>query len=556
MPHQTAFQVQGFRTKLVVGWFTLPGERTAFSPRAQRALVCFVSVCLCLSTPAWCLAGQPARTSETTVAPARTNQVVSTSSRPGAVALNFETIVRLVYQNNPTVRAAREEMEAARHGLDEFRANLSRFEPFVETRTDLSGFPNRRGAFGNTVETVVGVKKETFEGAVLSSEVGGAFSRFEFDALQPGQSSVESGGGALIRSRLEIPFLGSRKRQDRIIAQAFQESTARRAQLDYLKSYSSVVDNALEYYNEAVYYQQLIEIYDRYASDLRVVAQDPRLKPQDRVRVETVRGSAETTRNIYQARRLEDGEIIRSYLALKPDEELSIAVPVYRLSPYVGSAKGIEQVQDLIRQARENNPAFAVLEDAKNNAMLQQTRALKGRYDVTSFLEGTTFPLGSESFDNRFQGWTVGGGLNVRLNDQRVLRSTRLKAEAEIRQFEAQIEAEELLVRRRINTETQGLLENDRNRSQIEEVVRQKREEYRNRREEYFAGRINIDQLVDTRSGLASSESTLASNQYGSSNREANLMLATGKAYELVGLRVRHAPAAGKVPSTSKRGAP
>ncbi len=453
--------------------------------------------------------------------------------------LGFDTIVRLVYDHNPTVRAAREEMEAAKHGLVEFRANLSRFEPYVEVRSDLSDFPHRREAFGNVVETVVGVKKETFEGSVLSLETGGAYSRFDFDAATAGLPNEESGGGALVRARVEMPFFGSRRRQDRIISQAFQESTARKAQLDYLKTYNSVVDNALEYYNEAVYYQRLFDIYQRYSEDLAELAEERRLKPEDRARVEGVKGSAETTRNIYQTRRLEDGEILRAYLALAADQQFEIQIPDYRLSDFLAGSEQPDHLPRLLQRARENNPTFTVLEDARRNAELKRRRAIRGRYDVTAFLEGTTFPIGSATYDNRYEGWTVGGGVNVRLNDRRVLEASRLKAEAEIRQFEAQIEAENLLVRRRINTETLGLLENDRNRNQMQQVFRQKTAEFRQRLEGYFVGQINIDQLLDTRAGLTSSEVNLAANSYGSANRESRLMLATGRAYELVGLQVR-----------------
>ena len=138
--------------------------------------------------------------------------------------LNIENIVRLVFQRNPSIRASREEMTAARYGLEEFRANLNRLEPFVETRTDLSDFPNRRGAFGGALESVVGVENETFGGSVFSAEVGGSASRFEFDRALATQDSIETGAGALVRARAEIPFLGSRRRQNRIIAQALQES--------------------------------------------------------------------------------------------------------------------------------------------------------------------------------------------------------------------------------------------------------------------------------------------------------------------------------------------
>ena len=177
--------------------------------------------------------------------------------------------VLTVTATGPTVRAAREEMMAGKHGLKEFRSNLSRFEPYVELRSDLSDFPNRDRAFGNTVETVVGVQKETFEGGILKTEVGGSFSRFEFDRAVATKDSIESGGGALTRTRLEMPFFGSRKKQDRIISQAYQESTARQAQLNYLKGYRNVVENALSYYNLVVYYRRLVASYQHWEYEER-----------------------------------------------------------------------------------------------------------------------------------------------------------------------------------------------------------------------------------------------------------------------------------------------
>ena len=467
--------------------------------------------------------------------------------------LDFDTIVRLVHQNNPTVRAAREEMQAAQHGLEEFRANLSRLEPYVELRSDESGYPNRRDALGNSVESVLGVRKETFEGAIFSAEVGGAYSQFAYDTAVAGLPSEEAGGGALIRARVEMPFFGSRRRQDRIISQAFQESTARRAQLDYLKSHNLVVDNALDYFNEAVYYERLIQIYRRYSQDLTALAEERRLRPEDKDRVESVKGSAETTLNIYQTRRLEDQLILRAYLAIQADVEIEVRVPEYRLSPFAEEVARTGTTERLRKQARDNNPTFTVLEDAKRNANLKRDRAIRGRYDVTAFVEGTTFPIGSPSYDNRYEGWTVGGGVNVRLNDRRVLDATRHKAEAEVRQFEAQIEAEDLLVRRQITIETQGLLENDRNRRQILEVVDRKTEEFKDRLQDYFESHINIDQLIDTRSGLTSSETSLAANLFNSSDRESRLLLATGRAYELVGLQVRQTRPAAETPDRSPK---
>ena len=452
------------------------------------------------------------------------------------LVLNQENIIQMVYLKSAQVRADREEMNAAKNGLLEFQANLNRFEPFVELRNNLSDFPHRFGAFGNSVETVAGVKKETFEGGVLTMEGGGAYSRFTFDKLMSGHKEEESGGGALVRIRGEKPFFGSRRRQERIIAQAFQESTARKAQLLYLKNYRSYVDSALSYFNLSVYYSQLIKIYQRYVDDLNALAKHPQLKVSDIKRVQSVMGSAETTRNTYDARLREYTQILEAHIGIGPGEEYTIEMPEYRLSTIASNARNPAGLSRLIEKAGQNNPTFRVLNDAISDTELQRQQAIKGKYDVTAFLEGTLFPVGSESFDNRLDGWTVGGGLNVRLNDRHVMEATRLKAEAQIRQFKATIEAEEILLRQRILTMTHGILDNHNNRKKISEVVQQKSEEYQQRLKAYFDGGVNIDQLLDSRSELASQESGLASNQYNSADRESNLLSAIGNIYEIVGL--------------------
>ena len=126
------------------------------------------------------------------------------AGRPARPALgppyrfNVDSIIRLVFARSARVTAAREEMIASQYGLQEFRRNLSRLEPFVETRADISDFPYRSGAFGHQAEAVVGVQKETFEGAILRTEVGGAMSRFEFGGPASAASPLEEGEGVLM----------------------------------------------------------------------------------------------------------------------------------------------------------------------------------------------------------------------------------------------------------------------------------------------------------------------------------------------------------------------
>ncbi|MEM7232829.1 MAG: TolC family protein [Planctomycetota bacterium] len=464
-----------------------------------------------------------------------TNVIPGLSKDGKTVELDVSNIIQLVFSRSPRVTASREAMVSAQHGLDEFRRNLSRFEPFIEARGDVSEFPNREGAFGHGAEAVIGVQKETFEGAVLRTEAGGAFSRFEFGDFDTARR-IEDGNGALVRARLEAPFFGSRKRQNRVIQQAFQESTARKARLDYLDDYGDYVDDAISYYNLAVYYRALMNAYEDYIADLNTLLRDERLRAADRPRVETVRASAESTYRSYRTEHEEAIALLLAETGLGGGTEYALKIDEYKLSPFAKAAENPSEFDELLERARENDPTFRVLNDAIRDTELQRQQAISGKYDVTTFLEGTMFPLGSESFDDRLDGWTLGGGVSFRLNDARVLDRTRLKAESEIRQFRARIRSSELQMRRRIRIETRGLLDNHRNR---EELIRNREQNgtvYEQRRGEYFRGEVNVDQLLSARSQLLSSATSVEANHYNTRSRVRRIMGATGEFYDRVGL--------------------
>jgi outer membrane protein TolC len=473
---------------------------------------------------------------------------------PAPYRLDLKNIVELTFRLNPSMRASREEMNASRHGLEEFRANLNRLEPYTEFRNQVTRFPFQRVGVGHEITSVLGVQKESFEGSSMRLEVGPSFfSRYGNSSDPLGPDPKDGQAGAYIGSRVEFPFLGSRRRQDRIISQAFQESTARKAQLDYLKSYRVQVENALSYYYLAIYYNRLVELYQSWVDDLSGLLKEPRLRPEDRTRVESVRASAQSTQASYAARGSDYRSNLMGYVGLDLTNRVELVMPDYAISDYAVSARTPEGLEKLIQRAKENNPAFEVLENAIGNVRLQHDQAVRGKFDVTTFLEGSLFPFGSRSLDTRYDGWAVGGGVNVRLNDARVRSATRLKTEALMRQFEAEIEAEEMSIRRRIQSTTTAIWDNDANRTQLLEVGRRKLAEFQQRRDAYFAGDLNIDQLLGTRSEMASNASSLANVVYNSADRETTLLLAVGQIYEMVGLRMRENGAGGPPAKSADR---
>jgi len=456
--------------------------------------------------------------------------------------LNTENIVQLVYHKSPVVAASREEMIAAQHGLAEFRANLSRFEPFARFEGLTSRFPEQWDSRRLAGEAVGGLEKETFDGAIIRVEGGGSGERARFGDVAQDEDEVERGSGGLMRARIEVPFVGSRKRQDRVISAAFQESQARSAVLDYLKDYLSEVSDALEYYEDALYYLSYARTYEKKLKMLECLLGDARVKPEDRQRLQATAGDTKVLLEQQFAYYRSSLLYLLEYLGITPDEAYVLEEPDRDApSRYYEQARSPEGQQQMLTQALENNPTFRVLTDAIEDAELKRWQAIKGKYDLTAFVEGTQFAFGAETFDDRVGGWEAGGGLSCRLNDPRVLNASRQKAEAEIRQFRAKIDAEQLRVQRLIATQSNYLKSRCESRPQILENISKAQAEFEERSRIYLSGgppALTIDDVLNTLTTWMSAELGLASNIYYAARAETWLMSATGEVYRLVGLKM------------------
>jgi len=456
--------------------------------------------------------------------------------------LDAENIVRLTYRKSPLVTSSREQMQAAQYGLTEFKANLSRFEPFLETTGDMTDFPERRDSEGVSGEVIGGIQKETFDGAIIRLEGGMSGGRVEFGEVAEDQEEIEEGSGGLIRARIEIPFAGSRKRQERVISQAFQESSARKAILNYLTNYRSYVASALSYYQSTVYYLDYMRAYQRKLERLERLLEDPRVKPEDRSRIQSTVGDTKVTIDSYRQSYRTYLLLLLQYAGVHPDEEFVLAEPPPDApSRYYERTLTPEGRQRLLAEAYENNPRFRVLEDAIRDSQLKRTQAIRGSYDVTAFGEGTEFGFGSETYDDRVGGWQANAGVTFRLNDRRVLTASQKKAEAEIRGFRAQIEAEQLSVQRQIATQSNVLRSRIESRPQILRNIEETQAQVEERSRLYLSGEsetLTIDDVLTSLGLLSNAECRLIGNVYYSALAEDRLLSATGGVYRLVGLRM------------------
>lgn len=456
--------------------------------------------------------------------------------------LNVDQIMHLVYRKSPVVTSSRESMNAAQHALTEFRANLSRREPFLSASGTYSVFPERRDSEGIAGETTGGVEVETFDGARIRLEGGARGERVKFGEVAEGQDAIESGDGGIVRARVEVPFAGSRIRQDRVISQAFQESSARKAVLNYVSRFRTYVETALKYYDAALYYRDYMLAYEQQLEELNALSGRPNMKQSDLSRIESVAGDTRVLIENYQASYRSYLLLLLQYLGLGPDDDYVLEErSLDETSRYYDLALTEEGRREMIEEAFENNLQFRVLADAIDDSRLKRQQAIDGKLDITTFLEGTQFAFGSESFDDRVGGWQVRGGVTVRVNDPRVLTASREKAEAEIRQFEAEILAEKLRVQRQVMEESIVLTSYHESRPKVLENLEKARKEYAQRCEAYFSGSdetLSIDDVLTSLSSITVAKTRLASNLYYSRLSEDELLTATGEVYRRVGLEI------------------
>jgi hypothetical protein len=469
--------------------------------------------------------------------------------------LNVNQIMHLVYRKSPIITSSRESMNAAQHALTEFRANLSRREPFMTATGDYSLFPERRDSEGIAGETTGGVEIETFDGALIRLEGGVRGERVQFGEVSEGQDDVEAGSGGVVRARIEVPFAGSRIRQNRVINQAFQESSARKAVIDYVSRFRSYVEYALTYYDAALYYRDYVLAYQNLLDQLNALTARPNMKPADLVRIESVAGDTRVLIEGYQTSYRSYLLLLLESLGLGPEDAYVLDErPLEDASRYYDLALTDQGRREMVEEAFENNMQFRVLADAIADSKLKRQQALDGKLDITTFIDGTQFAFGSESFDDRVGGWLVQGGVTVRVNDPRVLTASREKAEAEIRQFEAEILAEKLRVQRQVIEESTVLASYHESRPKVLENLEKARDEYEQRAQAYFSGSdetLSIDDVLTSLSSITVAETRLASNIYYSRLSEDELLTATGEVYRRVGLEIDEQAGGRDAPPTS-----
>ncbi|NLX12571.1 MAG: TolC family protein [Phycisphaerales bacterium] len=455
--------------------------------------------------------------------------------------LDPDNIIRLLFEKSPVIIASRERMIAARYGLEEFRANLSRAEPYVRADAIIGDFPERAGGARIESGTVTaGMRKETFDGSVYEADAGWRGTRTRYDEVAKGADDTVRGQAGTVHGRMEIPFVGSRARTDRIISAAYQESTARAAKLRYLTLFQDYAAYLLRYYRYTLRQLGSLRIYKARIEDLESLLSDTRLPEEDYQRVQNALNAEvmamQTQHRNYRRYIL----IILQCLGLRPGETyFLVEEPLDRPVRFLEQARTPEGIQQMLEQAYANTPMFQVYRNTIQDAELKRTQAIIGKYDVTAAAAGSYHGYGDEDFDDRLDGGQAEFSLAVRRNDPRVQDASQSKAEAEIRQHGHLIAQQYRTIQRKIAEKAHLLVMHHEARPAALENIRQAQAEYEYRKNVYLSGdskAFTIDDVLNAGNALRDAQGNLIVNIHTSSDCEDELFIVMGEIYRLVGL--------------------
>ncbi|MFQ5604813.1 MAG: hypothetical protein ACE5HS_16200 [bacterium] len=188
------------------------------------------------------------------------NNVVAKKHAEGCIeVLNPDSIIRISFENNLKIKAARHKLHSAEFNFKLFESEFTQFIPItVDSKVEKSSDDE------TFTEITAGIKKEFFDGS--------------FMALYAGNSTdITSGVGEhtqFIEGLVQFPLFSSNRKLNRIIKRTFEENEVYSANLEYVNTIRRTIRNALEMYYDFVPRMQILEMVKKYHHVLKILLEE------------------------------------------------------------------------------------------------------------------------------------------------------------------------------------------------------------------------------------------------------------------------------------------
>lgn len=365
------------------------------------------------------------------------------------------------------------------------------------------------------------VEKRFFDTTALDVSVG----------LRASAVDEALGNQPFVSASLRYPLWASREKLKRTSEEIFWQNQVDDAQLGYIQRVRSNLQFILFRFHDAVNLGRRREYATRQLRDLEALLKRLDADPQkdrnsDRERVEAEIASVKAEiRDV-------TGRFDVVLERLKADCGLPFHAKVVLDEEPFNPFEGLSH-DELFRLSIETDPEIATLRNAKRNAKVQLDLARRGRWDIALLADGMSNLDGGGESDG-MSDWSVAVGLDVSAVDARVTDSLIRQAEANIARFNQAIVAREDQVfvdtfEPLLRIETLGQSCNE-----LGANLPRYQTDYDTGLNDYFAGKLNIDDLLTRREELYDQEDEVGRLTFMVCVNVAELCSATGKFFELL----------------------
>jgi outer membrane protein TolC len=328
---------------------------------------------------------------------------------------------------------------------------------------------------------------------------------------------------------LQYPLWVSREALQRSSEQIFQQTRVNDAQLEYVKQVRENLGNLTSTFFGVLGIYQRVGIRQHQIDDLHEIqrrAEGAGKPATDLQRIQAEEVTATTALRDQQSNYEIEMAWMTSTMGLP--RGLDVRLVDEPFDPF-----GQTPQEEMLAMSLQTDPEIATLKNAIRDAEVQLALARKGKVDVTMSLGASTDLAGSGSRSGQAE-YRAEALLTVAFIDARLSNSLAREAGANIRQYEQAIqrrrnnvyvEANEPLIKIRML----GKNIPDRQRN-----VERYQRDYEAAVRDYVAGRMDIDNLLQRRTGLLNEELELSYNKGELGGRISSLATTTGKFFELL----------------------
>jgi len=455
------------------------------------------------------------------------DQRTTAQSKTAEILVDADSIIQLVFGQNPEVVATRYALAAAEFQFKDFVRNLSQFTPLV-FRSDISR-DQRQYEEGQVYSTQVGMEKEFFDGSSIFTGIGhgGNF------------GDPESGKGQFLETDITFPLFGSNTTLRRITARSREENELLNARLEYVDTIRDNIREAQFNYIDLLTHLERVAMRKACIEDYKGFLTIARAEsyPVERQQIETAIQSAEADMIVYDE--ILNNILIRLRFSIGQEEISLSQVSSFDLyaEDYYGKSYLNCTVDELLAEANRNDINIRVLENARKSSYEKKRLAEEGKWDV--FVDfSAQYDINGDGSLRDDNGYLMGFGLRITKIDPVLLNYSLSRAVAEINKYNALIRAQQLETKNQIDRE--WFMARNR-RKQFEELfasIKSQREVYLQKRKDYAEGKETIDNLIDSRELIMFTEITLTHSLEGLYSSIVRLDHACGVYFTKLGIDI------------------